>query len=97
LYLIYLRVEPSAYRNWTIDETKFAAVKWARKFIELDCSPDLLHYEVYAALDNQILPSSKGYTAGDGLTIFIDKAPVNSRLRKKVQVLGRMMQLRAVA
>lgn|SRR5271165_400951 len=32
VYQLYLRFDPSPNRNWTIDETKYAAGVWAEKF-----------------------------------------------------------------
>ena len=80
--------------------SKFAAGVWAEKFLTLDdsLSPGWLgrlRYEVSVALDNQILPKTGGYVIGEGVTVFVDKAPTGSRLLNPVQMGVRIMMLRS--
>jgi hypothetical protein len=100
VYQLYLRLDPSPNRNWTIDETKFAAGVWAEKFLALDSSLfpgwlGRLRYEVSVAPDNQILPKTDGYAISEGVTVFVDEAPTGSRLLNPVQMGVRIMMLRS--
>jgi hypothetical protein len=99
MYRILIQFDPIPERNWTIETTKKAAEVWAEKLLAVDGSLrpgwcQRMRYEALPALANQILSDKAGHYVGAGTSVYIDQAPIDSRLHNRFQLNLKLQMLR---